>query len=193
MGYNTQTNVICTNPCLIGSGSTFNQQWADCILEIKSGSTSYYCSKEYLNDAIIELSKKHPEETFTGVTWNDSDFETCIKYTLIIKNGEYEVVKMEPEYQVFFPVIEDNEYKRLSSRFRDHIALYLKRLDILKNDPIDGYKIDILNDKKDSDGFKSYFVIIWENGEHRFTATKRFISQVVVGYEKKQSRKGELP
>jgi hypothetical protein len=70
------------------------------------------------------------------------------------------------------------------------IDRYLNRLDIVREDPDEGIVLDFLNDKKDSEGFKSYFTITWGNDEHIFTATKKYISQVIVGYERKQSKKG---
>jgi hypothetical protein len=185
MGYYMQTNVSCTNPEILSSGSTFNQKWGNILMESKNGVAYYYCRKEYLNDAIVELSKQHPDVTFTGVTWRDDDFQDSVEFTSIIKNGKEEVVKIAPHYQILFPVIDDDEYNRLSIRFGDHIELYLNRLDIIKDDPIEGQVIDILNDKKDEEGFKSYITITWENDKHRFTATKRYTSQVMVGYEKK--------
>lgn len=188
MGYNRQTNVSCTNPALIDSGSTFNHEWKDSILKIENGVTYYNCRKEYLNDALFELSKEYPNETFTGVTWNDSDYDDCIKYTLIFKNGEYNVVKMEPEYQYLFPVIENEECNKLAERFKAHLEIYLKRIDIIKANPVEGTVFDFLNDKKDKDGFSSYYTIVWENDQHKFTATKRFTSLVIMDYQKKEPK-----
>jgi hypothetical protein len=191
MGYYRGTRVSCTKPELLASGSTFNQKWADFIVSIMSGVTYYHCRKEYLNDAIVELSKQHPDVTFTGVTWTDDDFQDSVEFTSIIKNGKEEEVKIAPHYQILFPVIDDDEYNRLSIRFGDHIELYLNRLDIIKDDPIEGQVIDILNDKKDEEGFKSYITITWENDKHRFTATKRYTSQVIVDYHRKKPESNE--
>ena len=190
MGYNRGTRVSCTNPGIIASGSTFNQEWGNFILGIENGETTYLCRKEYLNDAIVELSKQHPDVTFTGVTWTDDDFEDCVEFTSIIKNGKEHVVNMAPHYQILFPVIEDDDYKALTSRFKEVIDLYLNRIDIVREDPDEGVVFDFLNDKKDAEGFKSYYTIMWENDEHIFSATKRYTSQVIVGYEKKHPKKG---
>jgi len=123
---------------------------------------------------------------FTGVTWIDDDFENSIDYTVIIKNGERNVVKMAPHYQILFPVIDDDqEYNALKGRFKEHIEIYLNRLDIINMDTKIDDVFDYLNDKVDKDGFKSYCTITWENDERIFTATKRFTSLVVVGYAKK--------
>jgi hypothetical protein len=193
MGYYRVTRVSCTDPALLATGSTFNQEWKDFILAIENGETIYHCRKEYLNDAIVELSKQHPDVTFTGVTWTDDDFEDCVEFTSIIKNGKVDWVNMAPHYQILFPVIDYDEYNSLTGRFKEQIDRYLKRLDIVREDPEEGVVFDFLNDKKDADGFKSYFTITWENDEHIFTATKRYTSQVIVGYEKKQPKKGNIP
>ncbi|MEX0981353.1 MAG: hypothetical protein WD577_11135, partial [Bacteroidales bacterium] len=183
--YYRGTKVKCTKPELLFTGSTFNKEWKDFIVNIKDGTTEYYCRKEYLNDAIIELSKQHPEETFTGVTWTDDDYENAIEFTSIIKNGEEDVIKMAPHYQIFFPVIEDEEYNRLAIKFDEQIYSYLNRIDLVNEDKDDESDFDILNDKTDEEGFKSYFTITWENDKHIFRATKRYTSMVVVDYQRK--------
>ncbi len=186
MGYYRGTEVSCTNPSLLASGSTFNQEWSDCLIRIESGVTHYHCRKEYLNDAIVELSRQHPDETFTRVTWTDDDFEDCIEFTSIIKNGKEDYINMAPHYQILFPVIDDENYNSLIPRFQEIINQYLSRIDILKADPVEGIVFDFLNDKKDSDGFTSYYTITWENDEHVFKATKRYTSMVVVDYRRKK-------
>ena len=69
MSYRVRTNVKCTNPDLIASGSTFNKKWEKFLLGIESGYTQYYCGGEYINDALFQLSMEYPHDTFTGVTW----------------------------------------------------------------------------------------------------------------------------
>lgn len=192
MGYYRVTRVSCTSPDLFVSGSTFNQEWSDCIVSIKNGVVEYYCRKDYLNDALIELSKQHPEVTFSAVTWNDSDYYDRIIYSIIIKNGVYEVVNREPEYQYFSPVIDNDEYNKLSRKFKDHVDIYLKRIDIIRKDPIKGTIFDFLNDNEDNDGFRSYYTIVWENHGHKFIATKRFTSHVIVEYQKKNPDNDKL-
>jgi hypothetical protein len=98
MSYRVRTNVKCTNPDLIASGSTFNKKWGKFLLVIESDFTQYYCGGDYFNDALFQLSLEYPLETFTGVTWNDSDYYDCMKFTLVIKNGKYKQVKREPCY-----------------------------------------------------------------------------------------------
>ena len=178
--------VSCTNPELLATGSTFNQEWVDSIVSIKDGVTFYHCSKTYLNDALAELSRSHPEVTFSGCTWIDDDFEDAKDYTFVLRNGIYEYVDMAPHYQILFPVIEDEEYKSLQSRFVRQIEIYLQRFDIIKKIPEEDIVFDFINDKEDQDGFVSYFTITWENEIHKFTATKRFTSMVIVDYQRKK-------
>jgi hypothetical protein len=187
MGYTRGTKVTCTNPDILASGSTFNIEWADSLLEIKNGVAFYICPKEYLNDALIELSKQHPDVTFSGVTWTDDDFETSIDFTFVLNDGIREFLNEAPHYQILFPVIDDDEYNSLAPKFVEQINKYLQRLDIVRVDT-EEIVFDFLNDKEDKDGFKSYYTITWENNEHRFTATKRYTSQIIVGYEKKQPK-----
>ncbi len=184
MGYYRGTKVKCTKPELFYTGSTFNKEWKDFIIDVKSGVTEYYCAKEYLNNALRELSKEHPEVTFSGITWIDDDYENAIDYTFILKAGSYEYVKMAPHYQIFFPIIKDEDYKRLAEKFSEQIHHYLNRIDLVIEDVGDESTFDFLNDKEDEEGFKSYVTITWENEYHKFTATKRFTSHVIVDYQR---------
>lgn len=71
-------------------------------------------------------------------------------------------------------------------RFIEHLQLYLKRLDVVIKDANNKTYFDILNDNLDENGFKSYYTITWENAEHKFTATKRYTSEISIDYKKKE-------
>ena len=189
MGYNTITKLLCTKPDLISSGSTFSQTTHSRLLGNNNGETEYLSKEYYIIDDIIELSKKYPNETFTGVTWNDSDFYNSVSDTIVYKNGHGKVIKVEPYYQFLYPVIDDEIYNKLVERFIEEVRLYIKRIDIIKedvDDPVDGTVFDFLNDIEDDNGFKSYYTITWENDQHKFTATKRLTSNILIHYEKKE-------
>ena len=188
MGYYVRTDLKCTNPELISSGSTFNEEWSHELKEIKNGVTSYCCKKQYLNDAVKELSKSHPTETFTGRTWiNDNILEYRI-YTAIIKNGIESIVDVEPGYSFLFPPIDDEEYQSLIEEFKKHVDNYLKRIDLFHKGSDQGFEYNFLNDKVDDNGFKSYYTITWGNDKHIFTATRRYPSLVMVDYQRKISK-----
>ena len=187
MGFYVGTKVSCTNPELLATGSTFNQEWFDSIVSIEEGVTYYHCRKTYLNDALAELSRSHPEVTFSGCTWIDDDYENTTDYSFVLREGIYEYVDMAPHYQILFPAIEDEEYNSLRSSFIKQIGSYLKRIDIKKKVAENVVDFDFLNDKIDKEGFVSYFTITWENDIHKFTATKRFASLIIVDYQRKNS------
>jgi len=185
MGYRVRTNLRCTNPDLITSGSTFNKKWEKFLLGFENGFTQYYCGGEYFNDALFQLSQEYPLETFTGVTWNDSDYYDCMKFTLVIKNGDYKQIKCEPCYLYGIRMNKYEIPEGLFERFQKHIERYIERIDLVHRDPNKGEVFDFLNDKEDLDGFRSYYTITWENDKHKFTATRRFTSQIMVEYQKK--------
>ena len=192
MGYCWCTDVRCTNPDLISSGSTFNKKCEEFILSIESGTSKYYCIGQDFNDALFQYSREYPRETFTGVTWNDSDYYDCIKFTLVIKNGEYKQVKCEPCYLYGLRMNGYEIPKGLFERFKKHLKRYIERIDLVHPDPIKGEVFDFLNDKEDQDGFRLYYTITWENDKHKFTATKRFISFIMVEYQKKDSEQNKI-
>lgn len=188
MGNYIRTDLQCTNPELIASGSTFNHEWSYELMRIKNGITSYHCRKQYLNEAVKELSKLHPDETFTGKTWIDDNFEEFRKYTVIIKDGVESVVDVEPGYTYLSEPIDDEEYERLLEDFKIHLDAYLKRIDIFNKDSEDGFEYDFLNDRPDSNGFSSYYTINWENDVHKFVAIKRYLSLITIHYERKDGK-----
>jgi hypothetical protein len=176
MGYRWRTNVQCTNPELIASGSTFNKKCKEFILSIESGISKYYCIGQDFNYAPFQFSREHPLETFTGVTWNDSDYYDCIEFTLIINNGEYKQVKSEPHYT--YALLYRNWKKvpeELYRRFREHFKRYAERIDVVHRDFINGEVFDFLNDRKD-----------------KFTGTKRCESFVEVKYQKKNHKHNKI-
>lgn len=188
MGYDVRTNLLCTNPTIIFSGSTFSQKWAKSLMEIDKG-VFKYCSRGYsLHDDLVDLSKQYPNESFTGITWEDSNIYNRIKYTLIFKNGGCKQVNCEPGYVYGFN--NDNYYEMptdLFERFKKHLDRYIERIDIVRENIEEGVVFDFLNNNPDEDGFMSYYTITWENDEHKFTATRRFTSEITIKYEKKQS------
>jgi hypothetical protein len=188
MGYRIGTKVKCSNPELLHSGSTFNNEWKDFLFDVKDGVTEYFCRNDYLNEAIIELSLQHPDVTFTGVTWIDDDYYDSIDYTYIVKNGDFKIAKKEPHYNFMYQPLENDEYKPLLKKFIKQIFQYLERIDVIHEDPNDSTVFDFLNDKADKDGFQSYFTITWENDIHKFTATKRFTSLIIIDYQRKTKR-----
>jgi hypothetical protein len=180
-----RTNLSSSNPELLHPESEFNKEWKGFILGMDGGTTFYYSSGNFFNDALIEHSKKYPLETFTGETWNDSDYYESIKYTLFIQNGKCIQLMMEPNYTYQLPTSYDVESEMLLQRFVKHLEVYLKRIDVIKEDPLKGTYFDFLNDREEKDGFRSFYTITWENDKHIFTATKRFTSYIVVDYQKK--------
>lgn len=188
MGYYVSTALQCTNPELIASGSTFNVEWSNELMGIKNGITSYHCRKEFLNEAIKELSKMHPDATFTGKTWIADNYSEFRKYTVIIKDGVESVVDLEPGYTYLSESIDDEEYEQLLEDFKIHLNAYIKRIDIFNKVSEEGFKYDFLNDNPDSNGFSSYYTITWENDVHKFVATKRYRSLVKIHYERKDGK-----
>jgi len=193
MGFYVGTKVSCTKPELLATGSTFNQEWLDSIERIEDGITFYHCWKKYFNYALAELSRINPEVTFSGCTWIDDDYYDAVDLTFILKNGFYDYVDKAPHYQILFPFIEDEEYISLKNRFQKHIENYLQRIDIIRKDSENGVVFDFLNDIEEQDGFSSYFTITWENEYHKFTATKRATSHVMVDYERKTPENAKSP
>lgn len=184
MGY-SRTNLSCTRPELIASGSTFNQNTNSELLEVKDGKASYRTLNGTIHHEVDELSKLHPKETFTVTWWWDEDYYHRVICTGLFNDGKYKKVKFEPSYVFFGPtvgVVED----QLIDRFKDVIMKYVNRIDIIRDDPEEGTVFDRLNDQNFfDDDFQSHFQIIWENSEHKFIGTNDFGYLIEIKYERK--------
>ena len=195
MGFNYYTKLSCTNPEIIASGSTFNQKTNSELFEIVNGEVEYITRNSHMHNEILELSKLHPNETFTLTMWCDEDLYECVQFTNEYTNGEFQVLKVEPRYIFFRRSTKDKQMNQLTDKFIEHVNRYLKRIDIIKKAPNGDTVFDIITDEEDENGFWSSFTVTWQNNEHKFTAEKNGISYITIEYEKKEAPKGidELP
>lgn len=176
----------CTNPELISSGSTFVKESKSKLLDVSKGKSHFLTWKDTMDEEIIGLSLKFPEETFTAECHWDHLYYNRFTYFFEYSNGECKQTAREPGYVFFCPIegLPDGEYY---SVFRDHVLQYLKRLDIVKGEE-EGFRIDKLNNEKDKHGYESYITITYENDQYKWTATKKGISYILVSVEKKEPR-----
>jgi hypothetical protein len=184
------TRLICSNHSLIASGSSFNAgltELKESLIWTSSKSTTYNYHSQHFNDSVIELSKQHPSESFTGVTWNASDHTTAVDVTFIVKDGKEEIVYLKPHYEFLYPCIRDEEYNQLVDHFVEHARRYFERIESVRDDPSEGIVFDVLS-TKDKNGFQSYCEIVWEDDVHRFTALKRYPTTVIIDYERKDNK-----
>lgn len=185
MGYYSATNLSCTKPELIASGSTFNQNTTSELLEVKDGKAYYRTLKRSMFNEIYELSEMHPEETFTITWWWDDDYYKRVIWTEVFIDGKYKEMKVEPGY-VFIPKEDFRVDKALIYRFHEVLLKYVKRIDLIREDPEDGIVFDRLNDQNFfDDDFRSHFQIIWENEDHKFVGTNKDTFDFEIEYEKK--------
>jgi len=190
MSYYSYTVLECTNPELISSGSTFvKESHYSLLLKIENGKSHFITSKNTMDGEIFDLSKNHPEETFTAECHWDEDFADCVLYRFECINGEFKNLGIKPGYVFIGPenqICTEEEF----SAFRVHVLKYLQRLDII-NEKDGKYKIDKLNNEKDN-GYESYITITYENDLYKWTATKKWISWIEVTCEKKEPKADPL-
>jgi hypothetical protein len=185
MSYYSYTILECSNPELISSGSTFvKESLYSLLVKIKNGQSHFITNKNTMDGEIIELSIKHPKETFTGEWYWDEDYYNCILYSFECKNGEFRELAIKPGYVFVAPANQIYSREQFSA-FKDHVTKYLERLDLVKEK--DGeFKIDKLNNEKDQHGYESYITITYENDLYKWTATKKWISWIEVTCEIKE-------
>lgn len=191
MGYYSITNLSCTNPKILSSGSTYNQNTNSEFLGIENGKSHYRTWKSNMHQEILELSELHPDETFTETWWWDENYLKRILWTGVYFNGKYKELKMEPGYVFIEPskgIVDDN----LVKRFSEHVMLYVERINLIEEDPEKGTKFNFLSHEMDGDGFCSHISITWENADHKFTAINKVGYMINIEYEKKEPMKNEL-
>ena len=186
MSYWAYTVLECTNPELICSGSTFVNESHSELLKIHDGKSHFSTWKNTMDDEIIELSKKHPEETFTAECHWANEYYNRIIYLFEYKNGKYKELERKPGYMFFLVdgnIPSEEEY----CAFKNHVLKYLERIDIVKK--FDGdFIIDKLNNEKNKDGYESFIIIVYENDLYKWTAEKTGISYIRVSVEKKEPK-----
>lgn len=189
MGFETVTEIRCTKSELVAPGSEFHKEWANQFWRMRNGAAEYLCRKYYIMEALDKLAEKHPQESFTGVTWRTDDIEDCEEWTVVYKDGEPIEYKIRPKYNFISQVgyNSDKDFTRLVEQFTEHVGKYFQRLDRIKEKDDDGNYLDILNDQKDENGFSSFYVIYWENDQYRFRAKRRYNTMVIIDFERKES------
>lgn len=187
MGFETVTEIRCTKPDLVGPGSEFHKEWEDQYWRMRNGAAEYVCRKYYLAEALGRLAEKHPQESFTGVTWRTDDVSDCEEWTIVYENGEPIEYTKKPKYNFMSQVgyNSDKDFTRLVGQFTEHVEKYFQRLDLIKEDENEDYYLDILNDQEDENGFSSFYVIYWENDQYRFRASRKYNTSVIIDFERK--------
>jgi len=187
MSYHSYTVLECINPELISSGSTFVKESKSELLDVIKGKSHFLTCTNTMDEEIISLSLKFPEETFTAECHWEHLYYDRITYFFEYKNGKCKETAREPGYVFIGPLVEELPDGEDFSAFRDHVLQYLERLDIVKGAE-EGFRIDKLNNEKDKHGYESYITITYENDQYKWTATKKGISYILVSVEKKQHR-----
>ena len=187
MSYCSYTAVECTNPELISSGSTLVKELKAELIDVSKGKSYFLSRLGTLDEEIISLSLKFPEETFKAKCHWDHLYFDRITYFFEYKNGECKETARKPGYVFIGPEVGSPDGEHFSA-FREHVLQYLRRLDIVKGEE-EGFRIDQLNCDKDKHGYYSYITITYENDRYKWTATKKGISYILVSFEKKEPQK----
>lgn len=187
MGWTIETKLSCTNPELICSGSTFIENTKDKLWRFEDGKPVFHIVDDNVKEELIRLSKEHPEEVFCQMHFYKYADNNIEKNFGAYINGRYNAVTSDPAY-TFQPNSFEGVDSETYDRFQQHVLKYLKRLDLIKETK-DQITTDFLNDQEpDEEGFTSYYMVVWENDEHEFTAFKRGFSGIEVIYKRKPKR-----
>ena len=185
MGYYYRTNLTCTDPDLIASGSTFNQKIIYYEIIGTKGSEIQYISRiGPLHDEVIKLSLQHPNEEFHITTWNNSEILFCKKYTGVIHNGEYKETQIEPRYVIVGPQIGQVD-NSLVVQFREKLSKYLEKVKKGSKGSDNRIHYNIPDPNITFDGLKVIAKFIWETEDHRFIAENKHGYMIEIKYESK--------
>jgi len=179
MGQYYRTNLRCSQPELIASGSSFERSSYSEIIDIVKDEFHYLTRAGDIHKDLQELSKQHPDVVFSARTWCDSDYYDRHIYTLVYNNGEYKDVDASPGY-VFAGPSEADLDKALPEEMRNKLSQFL--------DEIKPHTL--FSDSGDSsqyyrNGLQAYFSFIWETEDHRFTAENKHGYMIYINYESK--------
>jgi hypothetical protein len=179
MGYSYRTNLRCTRPELIASGSTFAQSTYSEIIEKVEDEIHFITRAGDIHEDLKKLSKQHPDVSFTAKTWNDCDFYDRTIWTIVHKNGDYKQIDATPEY-VFLGPGEPECDESLSEEMRNKVSHFL---DEIKPHTLFSESGD--SSQYYGDGLRAYFSFIWETEDHRFIAENKHGYMIQIKYESK--------
>ena len=80
MSYYSHTILKCTKPDIIASGSTFVSETESIFHETINGQSHFYTWRNTMDDEIVKLSTRHPEETFTTECHWDNESPNSLIY-----------------------------------------------------------------------------------------------------------------
>ncbi len=184
MGYYSRTNLRCSRPELIASGSTLNKKYNSNIIGCNGDAIHFLTRKFFLHEDILKLSEDNPDVTFTAITWNASEYYEQIVYTIIYSNGKYEEIGSKPNYQVSYPQLSE-EATTYCNEFIDKI------LDFVENYPPHDLIPQMGNEDHNpssqfrDNGLEAYLKFTWENEDHRFNAENKHWYLFEINYESK--------
>jgi len=178
----TRTNLSCTNPEIISSGSTFYKNTDSILLGSEDNVFHYLTDSSFMHEELIELSKIHPDQTFTATTWEDTEYYDRVIWRVIYHSGKWNEISKKPGYVFTYPINSDEE---LTKKFMARINLYLERIERTRHNIKGEKEFDLISHEKDNDGFSSYLTITWENQDHRFIATNKYGYMFEIEYQNK--------
>jgi hypothetical protein len=186
MSYYSHTILKCTKPDIIASGSTFVSETDSMFHETINGQSHFFTWRNTMDDEIVKLSTRHPEETLTTECHWDNESPNSLIYKNEFKNGIQKLLGVEPEYFFCRPVKEYPNKKHFEA-FKDHVLKYLSRLDVVKAAE-GGYEIDRLDGEEDKYGYKSSVTITYENDHYIWSAKKNGSAYISITVNKKDNR-----
>ena len=183
MGYTYRTNLSCTNPELLASGSTFNQTTKSEIIKIKGNEVHYHTYCDTMYDELLELSIKYPKEKFFITYWDD-DYYSCEQHSGVFSEGIYHETTIDPKYRFQYSKNTGAD-QNLVDEFIDKISKYLdaKKYQKDHSDPMIYYQIP--NAEECHDGLKASVKYIWETEDHRFIGENIYYHVIEISYENK--------
>lgn len=184
MGCYYRTNLRCTKPEIIASGSSFAQSTKSEIINTDENEIHYFTNNDVLHEELLDLSKEHPDVSFTAKTWCDSEYYAQIVWTLIYTNGSYEKVNREPRYLFSWSctgAVDDS----MIEEFRRRISQFLDRSAPHKLFPQKERENKCPSGQYYNDGLIAYVKFIWETEDYRFTAENKHGYLIKIKYESK--------
>jgi len=183
MGWPINTKLICTNPELISSGTTFFEKIKEDFIWHEDDKPVYGGVSSEMHQELTKISENYPEEVFCRIDYYKSADNNADKTFGAYINGRYNTITTEP-YYYFIPESFEGVDPEIDEQFKQHMMLYVRRIDLLKKTK-DQITFDFPYDKDPSQqGFSSDFEVNWRNKEHTFHAYKDYGSEIEVNYKR---------
>jgi hypothetical protein len=180
------TSLKCSNPDLIGSGSTLITENKELIIKNEDDEVRFQHRGWLFHDKLSEFSKQSPSEIFHVTAYNATDIDESTEWEMELLNGDFEQIGAKPVYHVW-----DNQKENIDvsirRSFENKVSEFLQEYPPHNILPKNFKEQDDLDAQYMKDGLKVFLTFQYEDQSYRITADNESGYVIEAKYENKEN------